>query len=61
MKTFKVTYRDEVLAETEEEAYVQLLEYLAMCVSLRDVTAFGFTQEPAPKGKADAEISQKGG
>ena len=56
MKTFKVTYYDEVLAETEEEAYVQLLEYLAMCVSLGDVSAFGFSEEPAPKGKADAEI-----
>lgn len=43
-KTWVVTFSDHVKAETEEEAYVQLLEYLAMCVSLRDVTAFGFTE-----------------
>lgn len=42
MKTFTVTFTDEIEAETEQEAYHKLLEYLADCAQYGDVTAFDF-------------------
>jgi hypothetical protein len=41
-KRFRVYYIDEVLAETEEDAYTQTLEYLKDCVKNKDVSAFNY-------------------
>ena len=39
MKKFKVTYEDEIEAETKEEAYKRLLVVLASDVKYQDVEA----------------------
>ena len=44
MKTFKVTFVDEIVAESEEQAYCILLKYLTGCVEYEDVTAFDFKE-----------------
>ncbi len=45
MKHFKITFVDNITAETEEEAYNKLLRYLNSCVFYGDATAFNFEQE----------------
>lgn len=42
---YKVTFQDEIEAETIEDAFDQLLEYLKDCVNMGDVTAFTFKDE----------------
>ena len=44
MKKFLVTFKDEFSAETEEDAYDQLLKYMAECVRNDDVVAFNFKE-----------------
>ena len=44
MKTFKVTFVDEIQADNEEDAYENLLIYLQDVVKFEDVTAFEFTE-----------------
>tara|TARA_R110002020_G_scaffold48664_2_gene138596 strand:+ start:26698 stop:26898 length:201 start_codon:yes stop_codon:yes gene_type:complete len=39
---YEVTFRDEIEADSEEEAYDDFLKYLAECVHHQDVTAFQF-------------------
>ena len=41
-KRFRVYYIDEVVAETEEEAYDKTLEYLRDCVNYGDVSLFNY-------------------
>ena len=48
MKTFTVTYRDQIQAETEEQAWDELLTYLKDCVRFEDVTGFEFTETQPP-------------
>lgn len=45
MKTYKVTFTDTIKANTEDDAYGELLDYLSECVRFGDVTAFDFTEE----------------
>lgn len=45
MKTYKVTFTDTIKANTEDDAYGELLNYLSECVRFGDVTAFDFTEE----------------
>jgi hypothetical protein len=42
VKRFRVYYIDEVIAETEEDAYEKTLEYLNDCVKNGDVSAFNY-------------------
>ena len=42
---YKVSFQDEFEAETPEEAYKILLEYLKDCVEYEDVTGFCFVGE----------------
>jgi hypothetical protein len=42
---YKITFNDEIEAETLEDAFDQLLDYLKDCVNMEDVTAFTFTDE----------------
>jgi thermostable 8-oxoguanine DNA glycosylase len=44
MKKFKVTFRDEIEAESEEEAYKNILNFCAMVYNSSDVTAFKFEE-----------------
>jgi hypothetical protein len=46
MKQFRVTFIDTVSANTEEEAYAILLDYLNDCARFKDATAFDFQEEP---------------
>lgn len=41
---YKVTFLDMIEADSEEQAYDILLEYLNDCVTNADVTAFDFDQ-----------------
>lgn len=41
----EITFKDEVEAETMEEAYGTFLEYLSDCVNNGDVAAFQFKQQ----------------
>lgn len=52
MKIFNVTFTDQISAETEEDAYAVLLQYLESVTENGDVEAFGFSEEPAKQGKA---------
>lgn len=45
MKTYKVTFTDTIKANTEDDAYGELLNYLSECVRFGDVTAFDFAEE----------------
>lgn len=45
MKTYKITFTDTIKANTEEDAYGELLDYLSECVRFGDVTAFDFAEE----------------
>lgn len=42
LKRFRVYYIDEVVAETEEEAYDKTLNYLKDCVKYGDVSLFNY-------------------
>ena len=42
MALYEVTFRDEIEADSEEEAYDAFLKYLSHCVRLQDVTTFQF-------------------
>ena len=44
MPTFKITYYDEIEADTLEEAYKRLLKVLASDVKHEDVEAFKFEE-----------------
>ena len=44
MNKFKVTFRDEIKAESEEEAYKNIRDYCAMVYNSGDVTAFKFEE-----------------
>lgn len=44
MKKFKVTFTDILEANTEEDAYDNLLDYLKDVVAYSDVTAFEFQE-----------------
>ena len=43
-KTYRVTFIDNVTADSEEEAYEALLDYMAQCVKYQDVTCFTFEE-----------------
>ena len=45
MKTYKITFTDTIKANTEDDAYGELLDYLSECVRFGDVTAFDFAEE----------------
>ena len=45
MKKFKVTYKDEWEAKTEEECYEKVLSYLSECVEAEDLIAFEITEK----------------
>jgi hypothetical protein len=49
MKQFRVTFIDTISANTEEEAYGILLDYLNDCARFQDATAFDFQEEPETK------------
>ena len=40
MKKFKVTFRDEIEAQSEEDAYKNIRDYCAIVFNSGDVTAF---------------------
>jgi ATP-dependent Zn protease len=44
-KKFEVTFNDWIEADTEEEAWDKLLDYLSECVQYRDVTVFEFKEK----------------
>ena len=44
MKKFKVTFIDYIEAESEEDAYDNVLDYCAEVYNSRDVTAFKFQE-----------------
>ena len=44
MKKFKVTFRDEIEAESEEQAYKNIRDFCAMVYNSSDVTAFKFEE-----------------
>ncbi len=44
MKTFRVTFVDDITAKTEEGAYIILLNYLRDCAEYGDATAFQFEE-----------------
>ena len=44
MKTYRVTFIDNVTANSEEEAYDALLHYMGQCVKYQDVTCFTFEE-----------------
>jgi len=45
MKNYKVTYYDEIEAETIKEAYEILLTHLAFDVKFGDISCFEFEEE----------------
>ena len=49
MKIYKVTFQEFFFANTEEEAYDELIEYLRDVVKYQDVTAFDFTEVKKPR------------
>jgi len=44
MKKYKVTFVDEIKAETLEDAYDQLILYLSECAYHGDITTFKFEE-----------------
>ena len=44
MKKFKVTFRDEIEAESEEEAYKNIRDFCASVYNSGDLTAFLFEE-----------------
>lgn len=44
MKKFLVTFKDTIVAETEEDAYDKLLEFMRDTVRFEDVTPFDFKE-----------------
>lgn len=51
MKKFKVKFIDYFEAETEEDCYKKLLDYLKECVEMEDVMAFEFNEVKERKVK----------
>ena len=49
MKKYKVTFTDTLEAESEEDCYEQLFEYLRSVLHYEDVTAFEFEEAYKPK------------
>ena len=49
MKKYKVTFSDVLEAETEEDCYEQLFEYLRSVLHFEDVTAFEFEEAYKPR------------
>ena len=49
MKKYKVTFTDTLEAESEEDCYEQLFEYLRSVLHFEDVTAFEFEGAYKPK------------
>lgn len=47
MNTYNVNCNFLIEAESEEEAYEKLLDYLAECVRYKDVTVFDFKEQEA--------------
>ena len=47
MKNFSVTFDLSIEAASEEEAYDELLVYLADCIRNADVTGFDFKEQEA--------------
>jgi ATP-dependent Zn protease len=43
-KQFRINFNDVIEADTEEEAWSKLLDYLAECVQYKDVTVFDFEE-----------------
>jgi hypothetical protein len=46
IKSFKVTFTNDFVAESKEEACKKLLDYLKECVKYEDVTTFDFEEIP---------------
>ena len=44
MKKFRITFRDEIEAESEEDAYKNIRDYCARVYNSGDVTAFQFQE-----------------
>ena len=44
MKTFRVSFVDDISAKTEEDAYRIFLAYLRDCAEYEDATAFQFEE-----------------
>jgi hypothetical protein len=42
---YKVQFNDEIDADSPQEAYNTILEYLSDCVKFEDVTGFSFIDE----------------
>lgn len=53
---FVVKFNDEIEAETEEDAYDILLEFLRECVEFGDLTAFDFTLKTENEKTDETEI-----
>lgn len=49
-KKFVVTFKIWIEVDNEEEAYDELLVYLADCVKYQDVTGFDFKEEETSHG-----------
>ena len=43
-KTYRVTFIDNVTANSEEEAYEALIHYMGQCVKYKDLTCFTFEE-----------------
>ena len=60
---WEVTFKDQIEADTEEEAYKKLLEYLEECVRYEDVTVFNFLEMERIKEKeinCECGLDEKG-
>ena len=44
MKQYRITFTDIVSAQSEEDAYNALLDYMKDCVKYHDVTCFDFEE-----------------
>lgn len=51
MKTYRVQFIDLISANSEEEAYGILLDYLSSCAKYGDATAFSFEEETVEEVK----------
>ena len=52
---YKVTFKDVFIAESEEECYDLLLDYLAEIVRYEDLTAFGIKKIDEAKPESEGE------
>ena len=60
MKKFEVTFRDEIEAETIEQAYAQIIQMCAEVAENEDVTAFQFIKLP-PVHASWCDLNKFGG